>query len=372
MLKPLILLAIMALLASGCATPVSVEKIKSAKNVVIVVAFEPQLAGKKIGVVSFLSDSWSAENTGFDINGAVLGAVKTNLNRDVKLVDGKDVGVVVEAKTDALPAVQRGSLSENFGAPEDLNPKLAALGREWGADTIILIHSAPVPDWVQGTSLLVSGVGHLDSLRDGVFCVLVATVYECKSGTRTVSKPVHQMRRLAGVSWHKTWNEYPPAEQRAVLRSLDVLLKENVPVLLSQLGLTDSKVTEPPPEADVFGLRKRQRPQAFVPEGNELEIPQWASKQQAKDAVVNAFKSRGWTLTTDTEERMVGVYRKGKREAVCTVTLTDRKILLAPEGYEVQADEKRVPVDYYKSWHENLKVSIMEVLMQVPGQGDTH
>jgi len=370
MLKPLVLLVIIGLLVAGCSTPVSVDKIQAAKKVVIVAAFEPQLVGQRIAMIAVMNDGWTAENTGFDINGAVLAAVKTNLNREVKLVDGKDAGLVVEANTSRFFAdlvVPR--KTDGRGSPESLSPKLAALGREWGADTIVLLHSGTVSDWVQNTSLPVMGIGHLYAHRDGVYCVLLASVYDCRTGERTVSPAVKQMRRLAGVHWYKNWAEYPPEEQRVVLRSLDLLIKDSVPVLLSQLGLTEKKVPLPSTSPDLLG--RTPPPQSFVPEGNELEIPRWASKQQARSAVADAFKRRGWSLTTDTEERMVGVFRKGKREAVCTVTFTDRTILLAPEGFEIQADEKRVPVNYYQSWNSYLKSSILEVLMKVPDAGET-
>jgi len=353
MFKTSFVLAITALLAGGCMAPVSVTKLKAAKNVAIVVAFEPQLVGQKVGITVFGNDGWVAENAGYDINGAALGAVKMNLNRDAKLVDGKDVGLVIDPKSN-------GTYLGN------VKPLLAKLGREWGVDTIVFIHSCTVGAWVQ-YNVPISGVGHYDGSVDVAYWVMVASAYDCKSGQLTETLAVKHGRALSEVQWHKSWNEYSPGERRAVIRGLDAVLSESMPVLLTKLGLTNNSVSELPTETNFAGVAL---PPSFVPAGNELDIPQWASRAQAKAAVAEAFKSRGWTLTTDTEEHVVGVYRKGTKEAVCAVTITERKIILAPEGYQVQDDEKRVPVGYYKSWNSFLKESIVGLLMQVPAKGE--
>jgi len=350
MFKPLIVLTIAVLLAGGCYAPVSVTKMKATKNMAIIAAFEPQLVGQKEGILVFGNDEWTAENPGFDINGAVLGAVKINLNRDAKLVDGKDAGLVIDPKSN-------GTYLDN------VKPLLAKLGREWGVDTIVFIHSCTAGAWVK-SEVPISGVGHYAApIFSVAYWVMVASAYDCNSGQLTETLPVRHGHALSGVQWHKSWDEYSPGERRAVIRSLDTALSEGMPFLMSKLGLSNNLVEKLPAETNFAGVAL---PPSSVPAGNELEVPQWASIQQAKVAVAEAFKSRGWTLTTETEERVVGVYRKGNKEAVCVVTFAGRKIILAPEGYQVQADEKRVPVDYYRSWNSFLKESIVGLLMQVP------
>jgi hypothetical protein len=74
----------------------------------------------------------------------------------------------------------------------------------------------------------------------------------------------------------------------------------------------------------------------------------------AHRAVLAGFKDREWTISTESDAQIIGVYRKGKKEAICAVMLKDRAIILAPEGYEIQPDGKRVPAEY-RRWQDNLK-----------------
>lgn len=100
------------------------------------------------------------------------------------------------------------------------------------------------------------------------------------------------------------------------------------------------------------------------PPGNQLEVPSAISTAAAHRAVLAGFKDREWTITTESDEQIIGVYRKGKKEAICSVTLKDRVILLVPEAYEIQPDGKRGPAEF-RRWQENLKESIFKELMKV-------
>jgi hypothetical protein len=104
------------------------------------------------------------------------------------------------------------------------------------------------------------------------------------------------------------------------------------------------------------------------PPGNELKVPQGVSMAATQRAVVAGFKEREWTIASEADGRVAGVYRKGKKEAVCTVTFDERAVTLVPEGYEVQADGKRVPVEHLR-WQNNLKASIFWNLIRVTPEG---
>jgi hypothetical protein len=104
------------------------------------------------------------------------------------------------------------------------------------------------------------------------------------------------------------------------------------------------------------------------PPGNELEVPRGMSMAATQRAVVAGFKEREWTITSEDNGRIAGVYRKGKKEAVCTVTFNEHAVTLVPEGYEVRTDGKRVPTDYPR-WQNNLKASIFWNLIKVTPEG---
>ena len=350
--SPLVL--VLALLLSACETvpSISPQAVKSAKNVAVVSAIEPTLVGLKIGITIFNNDSWIEEKPGLDVNATVLEAVRTNISREAKLVAGPTVGLVV-------------GRSEKLDALDSLKPKLAALGREWNVDVIVLVNSAQTTDFIQRSGLPIAGVGHFYSHQDGVFCVLSAEVYDCKTGTFTTSRLVKQVRKVPGLEWHFNWNAYPADEQRAAVRILKGLLNESVAELLSSAGLNDKWIAPTEQETNAWSLVKPSV-HSSVPEGNELVIPEWMSVTQARDAVRSGFKSHEWTVVTDTDERIVGSYRNGKKEATCAVTFTDKKILLTPEGYEINPDGSRVPVAVYGRWQNNLKEAIFSFLLKAP------
>jgi hypothetical protein len=133
--------------------------------------------------------------------------------------------------------------------------------------------------------------------------------------------------------------------------------------LLSSVGLCDK--WKAPAEVDSWGLGPTPV-RSNVPEGNDLVIPDWMSISQARDAVRSGFKSHEWTVVTYTDERIVGTHRSGTKEATCAVTFANKKILLAPEGYEIKPDGSRVAVAVFTRWQNNLKEAIFSFLLKAP------
>jgi hypothetical protein len=362
MIQRLLLLISSVALFSGCTSmgldPIG--KVSPAEKVALISAIDPVMQGQKLGFTIFELKNWTAENPGFDVNAIVLSAIKANLNRDVKLVNGKDVGLILTNKQNVYPLTD--------SQPAGLLQKLAGFGREWPVDLIILLQTTQSKDWIFGTNQPVEGFGHYARLsfgRNVVYGAFQIRIFDCKTGQFISGDLVRQARLLPDVPWHDSWNDYTPEEQRVFTRELEAMIKQSMLIFLSKAGLTDAKVDES--SAGFFLFQNPAGPQQFsVPEGNELDIPNGVSRKAAHQAVANGLKDREWVLTTDTVDRMVGVYRDGKKEAMCTFTFTDHSIIMAPEGHEIQDDGQRVTVEYYHRWHKNLKESIVEELMKTP------
>jgi hypothetical protein len=359
MIQRLLILIGSVVFFGGCATTGSIEKISPNQKVAVISAIDPVMRGHKLGFTIFEIKNWTAEHPGFDVNAVVLNAVKVNLNRDAKLVNGKDVGLLL--KNEYLDTIFIDS------PPAGLTEKLTALGREWQVDLIILIQTTTSDDWIGETNQRIEGFGHYARFSFGrnlVYGAFWVSVFDCKTGQFTGGDAVQQSRLLPDVSWHDSWSEYTPEEQRTLTREFDALARQSVPIFLSEAGLTDTKIEQR--SVGSFLLNPNGPTQSYVPEGNELEIPAGVSRQAARLAIVNGLKDNEWVLTTDTVDRMVGVYREGKKEAICTFTFTDHSILMAPEGHEIQDDGQRLTVEYYHGWHKDLKESIVEALMKTP------
>jgi hypothetical protein len=342
---------------SGCATVGAIEKIGTEKKVALISAIDPAMRGEKVGLTAFGNNVRTEQSPDFAVNSVVLNAVKTSLNREVKLVDGGEVGLI--------PSVDNDGRRHTGSLTKESTQKLTALGLEWRVDLIVLIQTARSRDWIGGTNQDVEGFGHYSRLKNAAYGVFGVQVFDCRAGQVAGHDQVKQAQMLPNVAWHDSWKEYDPGDQRAVIRGLEAVIKESVPELLSKVGLTDAKVASRS-LGSVLLNPAGPRPQSFVPEGNELEIPAGVSREAARAAIVYGLNVRDWDLLTNTGDRMVGVHRDGKKEAMCTFTFTDHSIVLAPEGHEVQADGKRVPVEYYRRWHNNLKESIVKALMKAP------
>lgn len=385
-MKCLYLFLVAVIFVGGCATPVSVDNIKGAKRIVIVSALEPAVFGQKAGFGDHLASAivtqaplsgvnmavslsaagvvrgmgrggWYAKPAGFDLNKALLNLVRENLNTEAVLVDGESVGL---AGSDLALGVSYAE--KDLGA---LKSKIEMVGREHKADVVIVIHSTSTREWIQNTTgRLIYGVGHFDDHFNGIFCVLMTSVYDCRSGKLNSSSIIKHARRPGqSVSWHESWEKYPDEEQRMVLRGLQIVLREGVPVLLNELGLAKEPVASLPIERTITGIA---RPKTFAPDGNEFVLPAWASVRQGREAVLAAFKRHDWLVTDNTENCIVGTHPKGGKEAVCTVTFDGRKFSMIPTAFSIGNDGKRTPSDPIMGWHENLKVAVVDRLMKAP------
>lgn len=363
-------------------------KIDPSKRVLLVTAFEPIVFGQKIGwgtlfanslaaqgpikgvnpmivvsatgiMQSLGNDGWYAQPGGFDVNGLISDTAKTVLGPGKTLMDGQEAGVL---GNDIVPLgimLNADSLAVRKG-------RLDALAREKQVDVIVMLHSSVAMDWMQKSGCPVFGIGHLYTHFDCVYCVLSSTVYDCKTGKFSDGPVVKHARRALGVDWHPVWDEYPAGEQRAFLREMEVVLREAVPVLIGELGLANGPVG-PLPTRHVF-LHDGEEPRTFIPDGDEIVLPAWATAEGAREVVRKAFAEREWTVAEETDGLMKGIHRKKKKHAVCSVMLSKDKMVIRSEGFRVQDDGSLKPAEPYKSWHENMKESIMIGVMQMEGR----
>jgi len=344
---------------SGYAMASPIENPSTSQRMAVISAIYPVMQGETVGVTLFGNARWTAETMDFDVNAVALSAIKEALNRDVKLVNGNEVGLVQK--------IEKFSLSAGT-ATNELKQKLIALGLELQVDLIALVQTTRAHDWIGRTNQYVEGFGHYSRHRNAAYGVFLLRIFDCKAGKFTRDATVTQAQMLPGVEWHNNWKDYTPEEQRVILRGLGSMVQEGMPALLSQAGLSDTKVAPRSLSSSLLSFG-RSEPHSYVPQGNQIDIPAGVSLKVARLAVLAGFKERDWTVITDTDEQVIGRYRKGKKEAGCSVTFQERRIILVPEGCEIQADGKRVPTEY-RRWQNNLKESIVEELLKSPADGE--
>lgn len=345
------LLTIPALAAAAA----SIEKIPAESKVALISAIDPRMRGQTVGITVFGNKGWDSDLPDFDVNARLLAAIKPILNRVVRLVNGREVSLL-------LKVVDR---KESDLERDELAGSLVALGHEWGVERILLIQTCRTNDWLAGTNQQVEGFGHYSRHRNAAYGVFWLRVFDCHAGKFTGGAQVKQARMLPGVEWHDSWKEYPAEEQRVIVRGLEAMIKDAAPALLSEAGLTDAKVGERSLGSWLMHP-SGPTPQSYLPEGNELEIPAGVSGAAARNAVVDGVKNRGWVMQTNDEDRKVAVYRSGKKEALCTFTFTEHSVILTPTGNRIEPDGRRVPVENYRRWHNNLKEDIVKALLKAP------
>jgi len=354
-------LLVLAVVLTGCVTPVLPEKIAAAKSLAIISAVEPDVVGQTVGFTVFGNGWWMSNQVGVDTNAIILDTIKANLKRDVRLVHGREVGFYPERQTENLGDLYKLLASEDTTKAN--RDALMKFGREWGVEKILLIQSGQLRDWMRKTSVPIYGVGHFSGGNNWVFAVLRLKVFDCATGDFKSGAVVGHALRIEGVEWRKSWAEYSTEDQRAVRRAMPIVLRETVPYLMVRAGLASEPLGEPPLVTNFAGV---EFPPSIVPSGNVISIPNWASVDQAREAVLFAFKEREWTVIKDADGVLVGTHPKGKKLAVCTARIADRKISMTPECFEIKADGSRLPVEYIERWHENLKESLFGYLLAVP------
>lgn len=344
-------------------TTVSPEKIAAAKSLAIISAVEPDFVGQEVGITSFGNEWWMSDQVGVDINAIILDTIKGRLKRDVKLVHGRDVKLRPDRKFEKLYELK--DYLESDEVKQANREALAKLGREWGVDTILLIQSVQVSDWMRRTIAPVYGVGLFARSGAGRLCyaVLRVRVFDCATGELGFGTIVKHAREVYATAWHGSWEKFTEEEKRVVKRTLPMILRETVPYMVAKVGLASEPKGEPPLKINFFGT---EMPPSIIPEENEFPIPAWASAEQAREAVLFAFKDREWTVTKDADGVLVGTHPKGQKEAVCTVRIAKGNISMTPECFEIKPDGSRMAVEYLTGWQENLKESLYGFLLKVP------
>jgi hypothetical protein len=339
---------------SGCAT---VDKITPDKKVVVVSAIDPTMQAQKIGLTIFNNKSWSEPNPGFDVNEVFLKSIKAGLNRDIKLVNGKDVGLIVKNTPNSGSLL---SLALTSSEP-DVAQKLAALGKDWQPDVILLIQGAQRQDWIAGTSAVLAGFGQYSRLGWGKMPTFAygdfwLRVFDCKTGGFAGVIEASNAQMLPGIQWHDTTQDYTPEERRAISRGVKAVVERSALLFLSQTGLSNSKED----------TSVQLTPQSFATDGNEIGLPADVSKTAAREAIVKALSYSDWNLTSNADDKLVGVHRNGNDETECAFSFTKHSVVLAPKGYHNQDDGKRLPTDYDDNIVAKLKKSIVTELLKAP------
>jgi len=123
---------------SGYAMASPIENPSTSQRMAVISAIYPVMQGETVGVTLFGNARWTAETMDFDVNAVALSAIKEALNRDVKLVNGNEVGLVQK--------IEKFSLSAGT-ATNELKQKLIALGLELQVDLIALVQTTRAHDW---------------------------------------------------------------------------------------------------------------------------------------------------------------------------------------------------------------------------------
>lgn len=178
------------------------------------------------------------------------------MKREARLVDGETLGFI-QTSADA-PEIQLKEI--------ELNAKLAALGQEWGVDTILIIHTrgSGSRDWMGETSRRVKNFGIYARGWVVAHCNLSLMIFDCTTQRFARHQNVQLMQSLPSGSWRETWAEYTAAERRVVLHGLGSVTEDGTRALFAKVGLTDY---EAPRRSISQSLFKANRGASWVPEG---------------------------------------------------------------------------------------------------------
>lgn len=352
---PVVLLTLSALLLGGCATVRSTRDIVAESGrVALVTNFSPTMRMQNVGTTVFNNKAWDAE-TGFDADAEALAVAQPALTKKIKAANGHELG---------LPPP-----SWLNGTDPSLPDRLTALGREWQADIILVLTSGNTQDWLYGTNQRIEGIGLyrrevFGMKRYQVYGVFALRAFDCRTGKFTGFDMEKDARTVPDLQWHETWAEFSAHEKRNTVHAWHELFKETIPQLLTKAGLANAPKPERHARFEAKMLLVRPDfAKSWVPDGNELDLPEGITRAQAHLAVLNGLKARRWTVVSDAEDRVVGVYRDGKKEAGVTATITDKSITLMANDHEVKPDGQRIPASYDR-WQRNLKESIYRDLLK--------
>jgi hypothetical protein len=257
MIQRLLLLAGLVIFFSGCVTsspPPPPPKVPISVNdkVAFISAIDPAMRGQKNAFTIFGYKNWVASDPGFDVNAISLSAAKTVLNREVKLVNGEDVGLIME--NEYINTVLRCSVPSTDSPPVELMQKLTTLGREWQVAYILLFQTATTQDWTWSqpygewgtpTGPALEGFGQhgrYGRTENSLYGIFWLRIFDCEAGqfVNCGAWATLQLRPLPSVPWHNEWSDYTPNEKQIFPDELAVLIKQSLSVLLSQTYLTNA------------------------------------------------------------------------------------------------------------------------------------
>ncbi len=354
---PLLLAAITLCLVCGRVAAADESPAKT-DTVAVVFAIEPVVRGQWIGTTSYGPKDWVAADTGFNANSVALAMASGGLKREAKVVDGTALG---------LPGT---SVVGKFfpKGDDDLEARLAALSKEWDVDVVIVIQGTKAADWITHTGEMLEGVGvytrgMFGARRSQAYCAFSMRTYSRKAQKIVNREKDLRGQQLSSMDWQDAWAGYPALDKKKILMGLEAMTKAGTQALLAKAGLMEAAPETAKGVGSLF-IDERARGQSSIPEGNELAIPDGVSLEKARAAVVAGLKGRGWTVASDTSEKITGVLLDGKKEASVEATFTEKTITLVPALHEIRKDGSRVKGAPHLRWHRNLKATVLEELLK--------
>jgi hypothetical protein len=253
-------------------------------------------------------------------------------------------------------------------SPTETTVRLVQMGKAQGADKLVVLTTGDTSDWIAGTSRYLSGIGlyrrELFGMRRlQVYGVFQLHVIDCSTGAVIAKDTAPGAREVYAVEWHEEWSDFSQLEQSRLVSAWKELIKDQVGQLLTRAGLAN--VPEPEVTLGEKMLFRPNRPKSWLPEGNVLPIPNGVSVAQARASVISGLHARGWSVVSETDGEVVGVYRDEEKEAGVTARISNVEIELVANDHEIKLDGSRVQVKPYARWQNNLKESIYKSLLQV-------
>jgi hypothetical protein len=355
-LAPAFTLACLLLLC-GCATTSPREALSSQARTVVLTGLEPVIYGVNVGTTVFQNRRWEAPADPFEVNVvAAAGATKV-LTQPLPVSDAHTAGL--QADLIYKPGLRPADETE-------LARQLAAIGRTQKAERILLFTTGAGSDWIYNTNQPLKGVGLyrrevFGMRRVQVYGIVQLRVFDCTTEKFTASDFARGAREVYSIEWHDQWAGFSVGEQHRLVLAWTDLVNEQVGQLLTRAGLANV----PLPEKSLAKtlLLVPDRPKSWLPEGNVLSMPPGVAPERARAAVVRGLKARGWTVVSEDDAQVVGIYRDGRKQAGVTAVLSPTAIELVPNDHEVNADGSMGATASYPRWQKNLKESIYRDLM---------
>jgi hypothetical protein len=353
-----VLVAVISLCLPGSrAAEVSSGVIAEADKAAVIIAIEPVVRGQWIGTSLVGRKDWQATDTGFNANEIALTVARGGLTREAQIVDG--VGLRIPATSVETGAFPRGD--------DDLARKLGMFAETLDVDVVIAIQGTEAIDWITRTTQPFRGGGVytrgvIGNRRSYAYNALSMRIYSRKA--RKIVNREHDMRSLplSDVNWEGSWNDYPVLDRKKILVELDAMTKAGTRALLAKAGFMEPATEAEEKRGGLF-TDDSVRGESSLPE-NELKIPDGVTHEKARAAVIAGLKAHGWTVASDTPERIVATLRERKKEATVEVTFADTVITMVPALDEIRKDGTRVPVKPNLRMHRKLKDTVWEELLK--------